>query len=37
MSDMELLIWVLTGGYLLARWRIFKWQEARKEQRHDSR
>lgn len=33
MTGLEFLIWTLVGGYGIARWRIFKWQEAKRVRR----
>lgn len=35
MTGVEFWIYVLVGGYLLSRWRIHKWQQA-KRSRHDT-
>jgi hypothetical protein len=33
MTGLEFLIWTLVGGYAIGRWRIFKWQEAKRDRR----
>jgi hypothetical protein len=37
MSGLDFWIWVLLAGYVLSRWRIHKWQEAKRSRRYDSR
>ncbi|CAN5191284.1 hypothetical protein BH10PSE6_BH10PSE6_16840 [soil metagenome] len=36
MSGIDVFIWVLAGGYLFARWRVYRWQQAKRD-RHDPR
>ena len=33
MTGLEFFIWTLVGGYVLARWRLFKWQKQRRGRR----
>jgi hypothetical protein len=33
MNGLDLFIWALVGGYLLARWRLYRWQQQRRGRR----
>lgn len=36
MTGIEFWVWVILGGYILSRWRLHKWQQTKKAQRHDT-
>jgi hypothetical protein len=30
-SGLDVFIWILAGGYVLARWRVHRWQQQRRK------
>jgi len=33
MTGLDVFIWALAGGYLVARWRLHRWHQQRRAQR----